>query len=114
MSDYKVNPIKKVLSVRTSLPKKLDFLGGSQLKKTINNNDLDCQRAEMGIEFRYYLTKFKVHTAGSNKEQDHQRWGYSTVTHMEKPVYMAIWKDLKNERKKNTAKRLNHRNGKDG
>ena len=34
MSDYIVNPIKKVLSVRIYLPKKTcDFLGGHQLKK---------------------------------------------------------------------------------
>ena len=38
-------------------------------------------------------------------KQDHQRWGYSTVTHMEQPVYLAIWKDLnKNKRKEHKKK----------
>ena len=48
-------------------------------------------------------------------KQDHQRWGYSTVTHLEQPVSLAILKDFnKEEEKKNTEKRLNHRHGEDG
>ena len=34
-------------------------------------------------------------------EQDHERWGYSTVTHLEQPVYLAVWKDLNKEKRKN-------------
>ena len=41
-------------------------------------------------------------------KQDHQRWGYITVTQMEQSVYLAIRKD------KNTKKRQNQRNGEDG
>ena len=37
-------------------------------------------------------------------KQDHQRWGYSTVTHMEQPVYLAIWKDKNKKEKKRTQK----------
>ena len=47
-------------------------------------------------------------------QQDHQRWGYSTVTHLEQFVHLATWKDLNREKKKNTEKRLNHGNGEDG
>ena len=36
----------------------------------------------------------------SESEQDHQRWGYITVTHLEQPVYLAIWKDLNKEKRK--------------
>ena len=32
--------------------------------------------------------------------QDHQRWGYSTVIHLEKTIYLAIWKDLNKEKRK--------------
>ena len=39
----------------------------------------------------------------SSIKQDHQRWGYSTVIHLEQPVYLAIWKDL------NKEKRIEHR-----
>ena len=52
--------------------------------------------------------------AYGSKKQDHQRWGYSTVTHMEQPVYLAIWKDLNKKKRKEHRKRLNHRNGEDG
>jgi len=34
------------------------------------------------------------------KKQDHQRWGYSTVIHLEKTIYLAIWKDLNKEKRK--------------
>jgi hypothetical protein len=47
-------------------------------------------------------------------KQDHQRWGYSTVTHLEQPVYLPTWKDLKKRKEKNTEKRLNQRSGEDG
>ena len=39
-------------------------------------------------------------------KQDHQRWGYSTVTHMEQPVYLAIWKDLSQKKRKEHKKRI--------
>ena len=48
------------------------------------------------------------------KKQDHQKWGYSTVTHMEQSVYLAKWKDLNKQERKEHRKRLNHRNGEDG
>ena len=32
-----------------------------------------------------------VHSVSLPTKQDHQRWGYSTVTHLEQPVYQAIW-----------------------
>ena len=37
-------------------------------------------------------------------KQDHQRWGYSTVTHLEQPVYLAIWKDLNKKKRKEHRK----------
>ena len=40
------------------------------------------------------------------KKQDHQRWGYSTVTHVEQPVYLAIWKDLSKKKRKVQRKRI--------
>ena len=39
-------------------------------------------------------------------KQDHQRWGYSTVTHLEQPVYLAIWKDLNKEKRKEHRKKI--------
>ena len=33
-------------------------------------------------------------------KQDHQRWGYSTVIHLEKTIHLAIWKDLNKEKRK--------------
>ena len=33
-------------------------------------------------------------------KQDHQRWGYSTVIHLEQPVYLTTWKDLNKEKRK--------------
>ena len=47
-------------------------------------------------------------------KQDHQRWGYSTVTHLEQLVYLVKWKDLNKEKRNNTEKRLNNRNREDG
>ena len=47
-------------------------------------------------------------------KQNHQRWGYSTVTHLEQSVYLAIWKDLDKEKRKEHRKKLNDRNGEDG
>ena len=47
-------------------------------------------------------------------KQDHQIWGYSTVTHMEQPVHLARWKDLNKKKRKEHRKKLNHRNGEDG
>ena len=40
------------------------------------------------------------------EEQDHQRWGYSTVTHMEQPVYLAKWKDLNTKKRKEHTKNI--------
>ena len=37
---------------------------------------------------------------GAPIQQDHQRWRYNTVIHLEHPVYLAIREDLKKERKK--------------
>ena len=31
--------------------------------------------------------------------------GYSTVTHLEQPVYLAIWKDLNKEKRKEHQKK---------
>ena len=39
-------------------------------------------------------------------EQDHQRWGYSTVTHLEQPVYLAKWKNLNKEKRKEHRKKI--------
>ena len=39
-------------------------------------------------------------------KQDHQRWGYSTVTHLEQPVYLATWKDLNKEKRKEHRKKI--------
>ena len=36
------------------------------------------------------------------------------MTHMEQPVYLAIWKDLNKKKRKEHRKRLNNRNGEDG
>ena len=47
-------------------------------------------------------------------KQDHQRWGYSTVTHMEQSVYLAIWKDLNKKKIKEHRKKIEHRNGEGG
>ena len=33
-------------------------------------------------------------------KQDHQRWGYSTVIHLEKTIFLAKWKDLNKEKRK--------------
>ena len=41
-----------------------------------------------------------------NIKKDHQRWGYSTVTHLEQPIYLAIWKDLKKEKRKEQRKNI--------
>ena len=38
-------------------------------------------------------------------KQNHQRWRYSTVIHLEQSVYLTIWKDLnKGERKEQRNK----------
>ena len=50
----------------------------------------------------------------SQIKQDHQRWGYSTVAHLKQPVYLAIWKDVNEEKRKEHKKRQDQRNGKDG
>ena len=39
-------------------------------------------------------------------KQDHQRWGYITVTHMEQPAYLAIWKDLNKKKRKEHKKKI--------
>ena len=39
-------------------------------------------------------------------KQDHQRWGYITVTHMEQSVYLAIWKDLNKKKRKEHKKKI--------
>ena len=39
-------------------------------------------------------------------QQDHQRWGYSTVTHMEQSVNLAIWKDLNKKKRKGQRKKI--------
>ena len=36
------------------------------------------------------------------------------MTHLEQPVYLAKWKDLNREKRKEHKKRLNNRNGEDG
>ena len=40
-------------------------------------------------------------------QQDHQRWGYGTETHLEQPVYLAIWKDLIKEKRKQQGLKIN-------
>ena len=39
-------------------------------------------------------------------KQDHQRWGYSTVTHLEQPVFLATWKDLNKKKRKEQWDRI--------
>ena len=39
-------------------------------------------------------------------KQDHQRWGYGTVIHLEKPVYLAIRKDLNKKKRKEHRKKI--------
>ena len=39
-------------------------------------------------------------------EQDHQRWRYSTVIHLEQSVYLTIWKDLNKEERKEQRNKI--------
>ena len=39
-------------------------------------------------------------TLPHQEQQDHQRWGYSTVIHLEQSVYLTTWKDLNKEKRK--------------
>ena len=39
-------------------------------------------------------------------EQDHERWGYSTVTHLEQPVYLAVCKRFKPREKKKQKNKM--------
>merc|ERR1719209_1841176 len=47
------------------------------------------------------MRKFKL-------KQDHQRWGYSTVIHLEQTVYLAIWKYLKKEKRQESKHLKGH------
>ena len=52
------------------------------------------------------LFKYHIIAVIIFKKQDHQRWGYSTVTHMEQPVYLAIWKDLNKKKRREHRKKI--------
>ena len=58
-----------------------------------------CLQAMLPQWLTYYMPVF-------SNQQDHQRWGYSTVTHMEQPVYLAIWKDLNKKKRKEHRKKI--------
>ena len=47
----------------------------------------------------FYILFFLLFS-GNDLKQDHQRWGYSTVIHLEKTIYLATWKDLNKEKRK--------------
>ena len=73
------------------------MITGSLQKRQCNNNCHNAQNvSDHSIVSHHWIPNLK---------QDHQRWGYITVTHMEQPVYLAIWKDLnKNKRKEHKKK----------
>ena len=72
------------------------------------------RRAEQFTKnFWHISSNFKVpillhrwEAMGHNSKQDHQRWGYITVTHMEQPVYLAIWKELDKKKRKGHRKQI--------
>ena len=44
--------------------------------------------------------------SNNHLKQDHQRWGYSTVIQLEKTIYLAIWKDLNKEKRKEQGNKV--------
>ena len=58
-------------------------------------------RAALAADMRCQKIQFR-----SGIKQDHQRWGCSTVTYLEQPVYLVMWKDLKKEKKKRAQKKI--------
>ena len=71
-------------------------------KQIMNTNDCrEIGKMHKNVLLRIFLTGgCDLCIKGALEKQDHQRWGYSTVIHLEKTIYLAIWKDLNKEKRK--------------